>query len=393
MGRMSRLAALGALALLSCAEDFTPRYTGSDVAPFTDYKSERYQDDALWLCRPGLSSDRCGADALRATEVLPDGGLREVAHAPAASPKVDCFYVYPTVDLGLIPSNTTNFDDVEQELRATLNQAARFTEHCALYVPLYRQASIAAFADGTRDAARERVLGNAYSDVLDAFRHYMGQHNQGRKVVLIGHSQGSYHLRRLLKDVFDGDAQLRERLLVAFALGWWFYGAPQAQGGGAFANLTACRGEGELGCVFALRSTAEGQGFGELTAGADFPAPGDEWCTHPADPSSDAAQPLALAWLPASGTPGLRLTHPAGVSTPFVVYRDFFSGRVQRERDAEGRLRATFVVSAAPAAGDVRQSPLDFSQADSKIGLHVLDFAFPQGDLLRQLGARVSALP
>ena len=37
--------------------------------------------------------------------------------------------------------------------------------------------------------------------VVDAFLHYMGQYNRGRKVVLLGHSQGAQMIVRLLQRV------------------------------------------------------------------------------------------------------------------------------------------------------------------------------------------------
>lgn len=88
---------------------------------------------------------------------------------------------------------------------------------CAVYAPLYRQATIGTYFAG-KDR-RESFLQTAYSDVLDAFLHYMGQHNRGRKVVLIGHSQGADMISRLLRQVFDHDPAMRERLMLAMPVG------------------------------------------------------------------------------------------------------------------------------------------------------------------------------
>lgn len=44
----------------------------------------------------------------------------------------------------------------------------------------------------------------AYTDVLAAFRNYLANDNQGRGFVLVGHSQGAFHLSRLVKEEIDG---------------------------------------------------------------------------------------------------------------------------------------------------------------------------------------------
>jgi hypothetical protein len=58
---------------------------------------------------------------------------------------------------------------------------------------------------------RDRRSEVAFSDVKDAFLHYMGQYNHGRKVVLLGHSQGADMVVRLLKAVFDQDPSTSPR--------------------------------------------------------------------------------------------------------------------------------------------------------------------------------------
>src|SRR5262249_5186790 len=159
-----------------------------------------------------LPSDHCRVD-LAATEIHPDRSRSVQRHVPAATPKVDCFYVYPTVDLGVIPDNHTDFSDLEPMSTTAAAQVARLGEVCHLYAPIYRQVPIGAYLGG--DEAREARLAVAFSDVADAFLHYLGQHNHGRKIVLVGHSQGAEMVVRLLRRFFDGDPALRERLLLA----------------------------------------------------------------------------------------------------------------------------------------------------------------------------------
>ena len=50
----------------------------------------------VWLCKPGLKDNPC-LDSLTTTVLAADGGKRIERRRPARRPKIDCFYVYPTV--------------------------------------------------------------------------------------------------------------------------------------------------------------------------------------------------------------------------------------------------------------------------------------------------------
>jgi len=86
-----------------------------------------------------------------ATELRPDGSRVVVrgARAPTAA-KVDCFYVYPTVDLRLDAANHEDFSDLAPRTRRDRAQAARFAEACTLYVPWYRQITIGTYLRSPR---------------------------------------------------------------------------------------------------------------------------------------------------------------------------------------------------------------------------------------------------
>ena len=50
-----------------------------------------------WLCRPGLADNPC-TPSLKTTEISPTGQIEGIKNVkPAKHPKIDCFYVYPTV--------------------------------------------------------------------------------------------------------------------------------------------------------------------------------------------------------------------------------------------------------------------------------------------------------
>ena len=55
-----------------------------------------YDQPANWLCRPDLKDNRCHVD-LDATVIAPSGAMSLEKYVPAKAPKIDCFFVYPTV--------------------------------------------------------------------------------------------------------------------------------------------------------------------------------------------------------------------------------------------------------------------------------------------------------
>ena len=53
-------------------------------------------DDTVWLCKPGLANNPCEGN-LDATPFDSAGKAGYEKASPAADPRIDCFYVYPTV--------------------------------------------------------------------------------------------------------------------------------------------------------------------------------------------------------------------------------------------------------------------------------------------------------
>ena len=94
-----------------------------------------YERAQSWLCRPDLPADACRGD-LDVTELWPDGKRVVVPFAPAADTKVDCFYVYPTVDLKMVADDHTDFADNGQIVETTRAQVARFGEACRVFAPV-----------------------------------------------------------------------------------------------------------------------------------------------------------------------------------------------------------------------------------------------------------------
>ena len=206
-----------------------------------------YANPAVWLCRPGRE-DACSAPQ-DATIVAASGTLTREAFHPAKNPPIDCFYVYPTVSNQ--PTGNSDLNVTDAEKRVVNAQFARFAAKCRLFAPMYRQVTLTALRAliAGKPIPADRDLG--YGDVLAAWNYYLAHDNQGRGVVLVGHSQGSGVLTRLIKEEIDGKP-VQGKLISAILMGTSLPVPKGAAVGGAFKNIPVCRADSQTGCVIAF---------------------------------------------------------------------------------------------------------------------------------------------
>ena len=233
--RMMAAAMTAAMALAA------PQLAGAQAAPARVQASD-YSKEVSWLCLPGRV-DACASDQT-ATVIEADGTMRVDPLIADADRPYDCFYVYPTVSF----DETPNSDMVAgpEELRVAAAQTARFRQHCRVYAPLYRQVTLTALrsmmAGGGMAINREMGFG----DVVAAWQTYLADHNDGRPVVLIGHSQGSGMLKALLEQLADSPA--RDRIVSAMLIGTNVE-RPVSGQGGEIAWMPACTSADQYGCL------------------------------------------------------------------------------------------------------------------------------------------------
>jgi hypothetical protein len=97
----------------------------------------------VWLCKPRASPDPC-RESLKTT-IFTSSGASHVENPPnARRPKFDCFYVYPTVSEQPGPNADKTIDP--QETAVAEAQAARYSRHCRVYAPVYRQLTLSSIA-------------------------------------------------------------------------------------------------------------------------------------------------------------------------------------------------------------------------------------------------------
>jgi hypothetical protein len=230
----------------------------------------------VWLCRPGLHPDPC-TPGLSTTVYSPTLRKLRVVHPRAAHPpKVDCFYVYPTVSDQ--PTTYSNLQIDPEERSAALYQAARYSQYCRVFAPMYRQVTDPALLSGTPENADTLRL--PLSDLRRAFDTYLRRYSHGRGFILIGHSQGSFLLEELIAQDIDRKPALRRRLVSAILLGGQVLVRAGRGVGGTFQHVPACRSDTQLSCVIAFSSfdlpPPPDSFFGRS------PVPGDQvLCTNP----------------------------------------------------------------------------------------------------------------
>lgn len=346
--------------------------------PYAGYTSEVYADDTHWLCRPDLTDDACDQD-LTATEVAPDGTLTEVPFVPAADAAFDCFYVYPTLDYSSEPGNHP-FDEPNPLVPYTTQfQAARFGSLCDLYVPLYRQATIGSYpqrGDEVDDLFDVEPFAVAYADVLDAFKTYMATWNGDRPLVVLGHSQGSHHLIRLLQEEFDDSAAMRGQLVSALLVGptGRLRVPPGEVVGGTFDNIPLCTSATETGCAVGFDSYAATEPPRRVDPADDGTV---RACVNPTE-LVDGDDRLEAGYFGVS---------VPGVQTATEVIPDHYTATCS-ETD-EGQVYLS--IAAAPAPGDTRDIDHIGATAEDADSLHTADYNFSLGDLLLLVESQAAA--
>src|SRR4051812_37900047 len=147
----------------------------------------------VWLCKPGMHANPC-EPSLTTTVYSPAAEQLGVRHVHVAKRRrADCFYVYPTVSDQQRPQATQVVDDVLRSI--VLQQTARYSRDCRVFAPVYRQVTIQGLLNP--DTVTRKMRNAGYADVREAWRTYLRRYNHGRGVILIGHSQGTFVLRKL----------------------------------------------------------------------------------------------------------------------------------------------------------------------------------------------------
>ncbi|HET9628965.1 MAG TPA: DUF3089 domain-containing protein [Novosphingobium sp.] len=198
-----------------------------------------YGDPAQWYSRPGAANDP--------TRLRPAGLAASEAPLPAA-----VFFIHPTSYFAPAHWNAPSGDpDAERMARLMVGgMASAFNASDQVWVPKYRQATFGALIADRPE--RTQALDLAYGDLREAFHAFLAAVPADRPIVLVGHSQGALHLKRLLRDEVTGKA-LARRIAAAYVIGWPVSLTHDLPAMG----LPACTAPDQPGCVVSWLSYAE----------------------------------------------------------------------------------------------------------------------------------------
>jgi hypothetical protein len=343
-----------------------------------------YSDAKTWLCRPGRQ-DACAVDQTT-TIVAADGKLTREEWKANANAPIDCFYVYPTVSTD--PTPNSDMTAGAEENGVVRAQLARFASQCRVYAPLYRQATLTALRAATTGTPMtvDRALG--YNDVLDAWNHYVQRDNNGRGVVLIGHSQGSGVLTQLIRNEIDGKP-VQSKIISALLLGTSLPVPKGKDVGGAFNSLPLCHSATQTGCVItyaSFRSTVpppENSRFGRVQGEGMQAA-----CTNPAALGGGSGE--LHAYLSAAGRsivgsaaePRPWVMPPQAIDTPFVSVPGLLTAQcVSNEKGSY--LEVTVHGNPSdPRTDDISGDVMTNGQVNASWGLHLIDVNLAMGNLV-----------
>ena len=200
-----------------------------------------YAKAAMWIARPDIPN--------HPARWLPTGFTAPVEATPA---QASVFFIHPTSFLDRSSWNAP-IDHEESQKRARLfvrHQASAFNGVGDIWAPKYRQATFGAFLTTKADA--EKALDFAYKDVAAAFDAFLALAPEDRPIILAGHSQGSLHLTRLLREKVAGKP-LARRIAAAYVVGWPISTTADL----GLLGLPACERAGQPGCILSWQTFGE----------------------------------------------------------------------------------------------------------------------------------------
>ena len=212
-----------------------------------------YADKKMWIARPDIP----GNPALWLPPSFKDTGSKGNAAI---------FFIHPTSYIQpLPPSWNASLEDAVSNNRAKLfvqGQASPFSNAGDIWAPRYRQANFGAFLTTQPDA--QKALDAAYADVVQAWDEFLRQAGPERPIIVAGHSQGSVHLLRLLRERIAGQP-VAKRIAAAYVIGWPISLETDLPALG----IPACATADQSGCILSWQSFAEPADTAQVTAAYD----------------------------------------------------------------------------------------------------------------------------
>ncbi|MFN3137534.1 MAG: DUF3089 domain-containing protein [Allomuricauda sp.] len=308
---------------------------------------------------------------------------------------VDVFFVHPTIlPVSPVSATTVPIENQNKALIAAtiIAQGGLLAKYGRFFAPRYQQSTALAYNPLTTKELQADVIGVSYADVKTAFLHYLENYSNGNKIILAGHSQGSYLLGLLLRDVFDNDSTLRGRLITAALGGMNFvYANIGEYKGGWWENIPLCTFSSETGCIQNWTTFKEGQPFPEINLA--LPAFNEHlaenglifktidlsshWFIQDAQFYNEQPQPLRYYIAPDAG-------YQLGGTANFIAFDGLYNIHQQRESNTQ----IGYQIEYNPTSSDQRPNdllPLESDLAFDRFGYHSKDYHIYLWALMSQI--------
>jgi len=218
------------ICLFSCSKSIIPQmsFKNSPTPPLPDYSKLE-----AWAAHPDKADF--------ADKTPPNSSPEAQADALA-----DVFFIHPTTYTSPDSWNADIHDpklNKTTEESAIMHQASVFNASARVFAPKYRQMTLGGFrvSSAQQKADEKKALALAYVDVKAAFEHYLEHNNEGRPIIIAGHSQGAFHGIELVREFFDG-TDLQQQLVAAYLPGWAFSAS-------TFKHIAVSQAPDQIGCV------------------------------------------------------------------------------------------------------------------------------------------------
>jgi Protein of unknown function (DUF3089) len=385
------VAAAIAVSVRVSAQTAGPASQAPAVAP----EKNDYTKPENWLCRPGRADDACAAD-LTTTVVAADGTLTRETFTANPKAGIDCFYVYPTVSMDAAPNSDMTAGSEERNV--IRQQFARFASQCRPFAPLYRQVTLTGLRSVMGSGGKLTLdQGIGYDDVLDAWNYYLKNDNNGRGVVLVGHSQGSFILVGLISREIEGKL-IQSRIVSAILLGTNLAVPKGKDVGGAFQKMPLCHAADQTGCVITYASFRSTVPPPDNTLFGRVPGEGMEsGCTNPAALGGGSgplhAYLTGAGSLIASSAPQKHqwVTGGSLIETPFVSVPGLVTAQcVSNEKGSYLEL-TVHGDPADPRADDIPGDLGALGRVQANWGMHLIDVNVAMGNLVEIVGRQAKA--
>lgn len=383
--------------------------TESETEPETEIESETiniplstidYSSMDNWAFHPDkttiLSNYNLDIDVI--DENLQVEQTIEIENNSNTNTGVDVFFVHPTIlTQNSIPENINIGDQSSLLISLTIiAQGGLLSKYGRMFAPRYRQSTGLTYKDDLDKERQANIIATSYSDIKAAFLNYLENYNNGNKIILAGHSQGSYLLGMLLRDVFDNNEQLRSRLITAALGGMGYVYATEGEyKGGWWENIPLCTTRNECGCINNWASFDEQQSIIDINYGLPEFNPflinsgliyrvfneSEDWFLQDFSYYGETSTTLRNYIAPNS-------SYNLGNGNNFIAFDKLYNVRLRREHSQKVALSVEY----KPLINDQRPNDLAEEQNNpnySNWGYHVKDYHIYLWALMEQIDEKI----